>query len=209
LIPAREGSNPSTPAIETCKMISFFYRLKLFSYILRGLKNVTVKLLLLTIYTYVSSIILIFLSNGFWYVLEFSSPSSAFYELYKFFKSCYDNIDDLEYSVSFRVLVAFFAPHFLYKLLLNIDWKHLLIKIAIWTIELFKKKKASGFSVSSNSNENKHSNSTLYGNNDTQLTIEEATEKVNIIKKLLIKDIEQTIDKRLNDIFFHKKNKSH
>ncbi|WP_265017754.1 hypothetical protein [Wolbachia endosymbiont (group A) of Andrena dorsata] len=45
------------------------------------------------------------------------------------------------------------------------------------------------------------------GNNERQA--QDAKRKVNMIKQLLIKDIEATIDRRLNYIFFGKRSKPH
>ncbi|WP_250296323.1 hypothetical protein [Wolbachia endosymbiont of Oedothorax gibbosus] len=60
-------------------------------------------------------------------------------------------------------------------------------------------------SGSSYSDKNNYSNNS--GNNEYHA--QDAKRKVNMIKQLLIKDIETTIDRRLNDIFFGKRSKPH
>ncbi|QOD38627.1 hypothetical protein [Candidatus Wolbachia massiliensis] len=195
-------------------MISLFYRLRLLNYILSSLKDIVVKLFLFTMYLYISSIVLMFLSNGFWYAVEFSSLKNAFYHLYQYCKWYYDNRDDLGYGVSFRMLVAFLAPHFLYKLFLSTGWKSFLKEKIIQILRfVIKRRKGGKFSSSGGSNgisynyssNNGYSSSSHYDERYSQ----DAKRKVIMIKQLLVKDIEETIDKRLHDIFFGSKSKSH
>ncbi|MBS9530399.1 hypothetical protein INQ25_03200 [Wolbachia endosymbiont of Rhagoletis cerasi] len=194
-------------------MISLFYRLRLLNYILGSLKDITVKLFLFTMYLYTSSIMLMFLTNGFWYAVEFGSLKNAFYHLFQYCKLYYENREDLGYGISIRVLVAFLTPHFLYKLFLSTGWKSFLKEKIIWILMFIitRRKKGSEFSNSSKpsgssySNKNNYSNSS--GNNERQA--QDAKRKVNMIKQLLIKDIEATIDRRLNYIFFGKRSKPH
>lgn len=107
-------------------MISLFYKLRLLNYILGSLKDIIVKLFLCTMYLYTFSIVLMFLSNGFWYAVEFCSFKNAFYHLFQYCKWYYENREDLGYGISIRVLVAFLTPHFLYKLFLSTGWKSFL-----------------------------------------------------------------------------------
>ncbi len=191
-------------------MISLFYRLRLLNYILGSLKDITVKLFLFTMYLYTFSIVLMFLSNGFWYAVEFGSSKNAFYYLFQYCKLYYENREDLGYGISIRVLVAFLTPHFPYKLFLSTGWKSFLkekiIRILMFIITRRKKGSSSSKpSGSSYSDKNNYSNNS--GNNERQA--QDAKRKVNMIKQLLIKDIEATIDRRLNDIFFGKRSKPH
>ncbi|MDD9335907.1 MAG: hypothetical protein PV345_00740 [Wolbachia sp.] len=135
-----------------------------------------------------SSIMLMFLGNGFWYAVEFSSPSNAFYELYSFFRLCYDNRDTLGYGVSIRILVAFFTPHFLFKLFLSTNWKPFLKQKAIKIIRAMRIKKKSDFNNSSHGKQ-------IYSTYDVE-------DQINIIKEMLVQDIEEAIDKRLRDMLF-------
>ncbi len=191
-------------------MISLFYKLRLFNYILSSLKDIAVKLFLLTGYFYMSSIILMFFSNGFQYVTEFGSFKSAFYYLYQYLKWYWENKDDLDYGVSIRILVAFFIPYLLYKLFLSINWRPFVRHIITQVLRLMRRKKSNELNKASSngySNRTNYVNNTSYGydhNSD-----QDAKKKVDMIKQLLMKDIEQTIDKRLHNIFFGKKNKSH
>ncbi|MGL9731433.1 MAG: hypothetical protein ACR5KX_01165 [Wolbachia sp.] len=191
-------------------MISLFYRLRLLSYILGNLKDIVVKLFLLIIYLYASSVTFMFLSNGFWYAVEFGSFKNAFNHLFEYCKWYYDNKDDLGYGVYFRILVAFLAPHFLYKLLLSVGWKSFL-KERIMQILKFMIKGKSGSKANGNSynysSENSYSSSSHYGYNDERHAQERR--KVAMIRQLLVKDIEETIDKRLNHIFFGGRSKFH
>ncbi len=188
-------------------MISLFYKLRLLNYILGSLKDIIVKLFLFTMYLYTFSIVLMFLSNGFWYAVEFCSFKNAFYRLFQYCKWYYENREDLGYGISIRILVAFLTPHFLYKLSLGTGWKSFL-KEKIIQILNTRRKKGSEFSNtsgSSYSDKNNYSNNS--GNNERQA--QDAKRKVNMIKQLLIKDIEATIDRRLNYIFFGKRSKPH
>ncbi len=191
-------------------MISLFYRLRLLNYILGSLKDITVKLFLFTMYLYTSSIMLMFLTNGFWYAVEFGSLKNAFYHLFQYCKLYYENREDLGYGISIRVLVAFLTPHFLYKLFLSTGWKSFL-KEKIIQILNTRRKKGSEFSNSSKPSGSSYSDKNNYSNNsgNNERQAQDAKRKVNMIKQLLIKDIEATIDRRLNYIFFGKRSKPH
>ncbi len=194
-------------------MISLFYRLRLLNYILGSLKDITVKLFLFTMYLYTSSIMLMFLTNGFWYAVEFGSLKNAFYHLFQYCKLYYENREDLGYGISIRVLVAFLTPHFLYKLFLSTGWKSFLKEKIIWILMFIitRRKKGSEFSNSSKPSGSSYSNKNNYSNNsgNSERQAQDAKRKINIIKQLLIKDIEATIDRRLNYIFFGKRSKPH
>ncbi|MCA4774875.1 hypothetical protein IHO40_01730 [Wolbachia endosymbiont of Mansonella ozzardi] len=191
-------------------MMSLFYGLRLLSYILGNLKDIVVKLFLIIIYLYASSVTFMFLSNGFWYAVEFGSFKNAFNHLFECCKWYYDNKDDLNYGVYFRILVAFLAPHFLYRLLLSAGWKSFLkeriTQILRFMIKGKRSSKANG-SGYNYSSKNSYSSSNHYGYNDERHAQERR--KVAVIRQLLVKDIEETIDKRLNDIFFGERSKSH
>lgn len=66
-----------------------------------------------------------------------------------------------------------------------------------------KKKKGSEFSNSSKPSGSSYSDKNNYSNNsgNNERQAQDAKRKVNMIKQLLIKDIEATIDRRLNYIF--------
>ncbi|MFP3024417.1 MAG: hypothetical protein ACEY3K_16665 [Wolbachia sp.] len=184
-------------------MISLFYKLRLFNYILGSLKDIVVKLFLFTLYLYTSSIMLMFLTNGFWYAVEFSSFKNAFYHLYQYLKWYYENRGDLGYGVSIRILVAFLTPHFLYKLFLSTGWKSLLKEKVIQMLRFIITRRKKG-SKPHGSNGG-YSNRNNYGNSNLQ----DAERKVNMIKQLLIQDIDEAIEKRLNDIFLGERGKPH
>ncbi len=160
-----------------------------------------------------------FLTNGFWYAVELSSFKNAFYHLYQCLKWYYENRDDLGYGVSIRMLVAFLAPHFLYRLFLSTGWKSFLKEKAIQILRfIIKGKKDNRASHSSKPNgssygyshKNGYSSGSGYNySNNNEHHAQDAKQKVNMIKQLLIKDIEETIDKRLHDIFFGERSKSH
>ncbi|MGL9717387.1 MAG: hypothetical protein ACR5K9_01590 [Wolbachia sp.] len=193
-------------------MISLFYKLRLFNYILGSLKDIVVKLFLLTMYLYTSSIVLMFLSNGFWYAVECGSFKNAFYHLFQYCKWYYDNRDELDYGISIRMLVAFLAPHFLYKLFLSIGWKSFLKEKIIRILRfIIKGRKGSKINHNSKLNDgyrNGYSDSSHYGHKNEHYD-QDAKQKVAIIKQLLVKDIEETIDKRLRDIFLSGRSKPH
>lgn len=174
-------------------MISLFYKLKLLNYILSSFKDTVVKVLLFTAYLYLSSITLMFLSHGFQYAMEFSSPKNAFSQLYLYFKWYYNSKDHLGYGIYVRTFIAFFIPYFFYKLFLNIKWSALSVRLVKQILTLFRRK-----NVYNQFNE-------TASQNEAQDTYETETESVNAIKQLLIQDIEQVIDKRLNDIFLSKR----
>ncbi len=194
-------------------MISLFYRLRLLNYILGSLKDITVKLFLFTMYLYISSIMLMFLSNGFWYAVEFGSFKNAFYRLFQYCKWYYENREDLGYGISIRILVAFLTPHFLYKLFLSTGWKSFLKEkiVQILKFIITRRKKGSEFSNSSKPSNSSYSDKNNYSNNsgNNEHHAQDAERKVNMIKQLLVKDIEKTIDRRLHDIFFGKRSKPH
>jgi hypothetical protein len=166
-----------------------FYKLKLLSYILGNFKNTMVRLFLLIVYLYVLSITLMFLSYGFQYALEASSPVNAFYELYKYTKICYMNKNDLGYGILIRTLLALLIPIFCYRMLLRTNWKRLFRKAAVKCVRIF-----GGRRVTQSSNSG--CNMGYYYDHDYKL--------VNSIKEILMHDIEQAIDKRLHEIFFTK-----
>ncbi|MGL9759362.1 MAG: hypothetical protein ACR5LA_11670 [Wolbachia sp.] len=153
-----------------------------------------------------------FLSNGFWYAVEFGSFKNAFYHLFQYCKWYYENREDLGYGISIRILVAFLTPHFLYKLFLSTGWKSFLKQKIIQIIRFIiirRKKKSSEFSSSSGPSDDSYSNkNSSYGNNNERFA-KDVKRQINIMKQLLIKDIERTIDKRLNDIFFGGKSRPH
>nr|WP_246228167.1 hypothetical protein [Wolbachia endosymbiont of Litomosoides brasiliensis] len=157
-----------------------------------------------------------FLSNGFWYAVEFSSLKNAFYHLFQYCKWYYGSRENLGYGVSFRMLVALLAPHFFYRLFLTTGWKSFLKEKMIQMLKFMitgkrsdgvshrNKLSASSYGCSSKSN---YGNNSRYSCNDEHHSQDEKR-KVNMIKQLLVKDIEEAIDKRLHDIFFSKKGKS-
>ncbi|QMV46230.1 hypothetical protein HC358_04150 [Wolbachia pipientis] len=191
-------------------MISLFYKLRLFNYILGSLKDIVVKLFLCTMYLYTFSIVLMFLSNGFWYAVEFCSFKNAFYHLFQYCKWYYENREDLGYGISIRILVAFLTPHFLYKLFLSAGWKSFLKEkiVQILKFIITRRKKGNESSNSSKPSGSSYSDKNNYSNN-SEHHAQDAKRKVNMIKQLLIKDIEETIDRRLHDIFFGKRSKPH
>lgn len=128
-------------------MISLFYKLRLLNYILGSLKDIIVKLFLFTMYLYTFSIVLMFLSNGFWYAVEFCSFKNAFYRLFQYCKWYYENREDLGYGISIRILVAFLTPHFLYKLLLGTGWKSFLKEKIIQILNTRRKRVVSSVTV--------------------------------------------------------------
>ncbi len=191
-------------------MISLFYKLRLLNYILGSLKDIIVRLFLFTMYLYTSSIVLMFLSNGFWYAVEFGSFKNAFYHLFQYCRWYYENREDLGYGISIRILVAFLTPHFLYKLFLSTGWKSFLKEkiVQILKFIITRRKKGNESSNSSKPSGSSYSDKNNYSNN-SEHHAQDAKRKVNMIKQLLIKDIEETIDRRLHDIFFGKRSKPH
>ncbi|MDE5060644.1 hypothetical protein OZD67_00535 [Wolbachia endosymbiont of Drosophila nikananu] len=161
-------------------------------------------------YLYTSSIMLMFLSNGFWYAVEFGSFKNAFYHLFQYCKWYYENREDLGYGISIRILVAFLTPHFLYKLFLSTGWKSFLKEkiVQILKFIITRRKKGNESSNSSKPSGSSYSDKKNYSNN-SEHHAQDAKRKVNMIKQLLIKDIEETIDRRLHDIFFGKRSKPH
>lgn len=145
-----------------------------------------------------------FLSHGFSYAVEFSSPGNTFSQLYLYLKWCYDHRNNLDYGISFRILVAIFTPNFLYKLLLNANWRPLFRKAIIRTVKFFKRK----------NNENTHQENTsykiedIYERNTVEHDYEHDVKLVNNLKCFLIQDIEKVIDKRLYDIFLARRKKN-
>lgn len=194
-------------------MISLFYKLRLFNYILGSLKDIVVKLFLCTMYLYTFSIVLMFLSNGFWYAVGFGSFKNAFYHLFQYCKWYYENREDLGYGISIRILVAFLTPHFLYKLFLSTGWKSFLKEkiVQILKFIITRRKKGSEFSNSSKPSNSSYSNKNDYSNKsgNNERYAQDVKRKVNMIKQLLIKDIEETIDRRLHDVFLGKRSKHH
>lgn len=77
-------------------------------------------------------------------------------------------------------------------------------------LRLMRRKKSNELNKASS---NGYSNRTHYVNSTSDgydhSSDQDAKKKVDMIKQLLMKDIEETIDKRLHNIFFGKKNKSH
>ncbi|WP_246168628.1 hypothetical protein [Wolbachia endosymbiont of Ctenocephalides felis wCfeT] len=169
------------------------------------------KVFRLTVYFYASSITLMLLSHGFWYAVESSSLSSAFYHLYQYLKWYYENRNDLGYGISIRILVAFFTPHLLYKFLLSLNLKSFLAN----KIMQFVRKRKGG--ESSNSSPKVYFTNNGYGGK-----VQSAQQKVDLIKHLLMKDmtqiigsgpqliqIDRAIENRLYAIFFGKSDKPH
>ncbi|QKX02258.1 hypothetical protein GOY12_01615 [Wolbachia endosymbiont of Dirofilaria (Dirofilaria) immitis] len=183
-------------------MISLFYKLRLLSYILSNLKDITAKLFFFIIYLYISSIVLMFLSSGFWYTVKCGSFKSAFYYLLQYYKWYSRNRGNLSYGIYFRMLVAFLAPHFFYKLFLNIGRKLFLKKKVKQILRFVIEGKRS-----SKVNDSVYSSKSHCSYNDEDHVQEK--QKVAMIRQLLVEDIEKTIDKRLNDIFFSERGKSH
>lgn len=205
-------------------MLSLFYRLKLLNYVLSNLKELAVKLFLLVAYLYTSSIILMFLSNGFWYAVEFCSLKNAFYHLYQYLKWYYDNINDLGYGISFRIIVAFVTPNLVYKSFCGVDSQSPFLK-KLWKIFGFLSRKKGKEVPSANKSNFYNPNSEVFLSTDNDYyneTQDPNYEKVCKIKYLLMRDIVQAvgqipelskIDKtiaiRLYKIFLSNKDKSH
>ncbi|MDG7056207.1 MAG: hypothetical protein LKM44_01820 [Wolbachia endosymbiont of Meromenopon meropis] len=195
------------------KMISFFYRLRLLNGILCSLKDIIVRLFFLMLYLYISSVTLIFLNNGFEYAVKFSSFKKAFNHLFEYCKWYFYNKDVVTCEVYFKILVALFVPHFLYRLFFSISWKHFLKKKIAQIFKLMIRKREGRFKIDINShnncrNENSYSSEDYYNCNNAQRYAQEK-QKVIMIRKLLLKDIEEVVDKRLNDIFFGERGSSH
>lgn len=173
------------------------------NYILGSFKDIFVKLFFITIYLYAFSIVLMCLSHGLHYAVEFSSPRNAFSQLYLYFKWCYDNKDNLDYGMSIRILVALFTPNFLYKLLCSIKWKYLIEKAIIKIKQCLN---------------TKCSNKDIYANNKAGIYADDSGKKersyedtvrlMNHLKQFLVQDIEQAIDKRLYEIFLASRKKN-
>ncbi|WP_246214407.1 hypothetical protein [Wolbachia endosymbiont of Dirofilaria (Dirofilaria) immitis] len=100
------------------------------------------------------------------------------------------------------MLVAFLAPHFFYKLFLNIGRKLFLKKKVKQILRFVIEGKRS-----SKVNDSVYSSKSHCSYNDEDHVQEK--QKVAMIRQLLVEDIEKTIDKRLNDIFFSERGKSH
>ncbi|WP_148115231.1 hypothetical protein [Wolbachia pipientis] len=130
---------------------------------------------------------LIFLSYGFQYTMETISPLRAFSELYTYIKMCYNHRSNLGYGILIRTLLALLIPNLCYRTLLNIQWKLLIRKVMVKCIRTVRKE-----------------NKTLYSK-ENYVEYEHDMKLVNMIKHLLMRDIEQTIEKRLHDIFLSKK----
>ncbi|WP_425386275.1 hypothetical protein [Wolbachia endosymbiont (group A) of Barypeithes pellucidus] len=109
--------------------------------------------------------------------------------------------------------MAFLTPHFLYKLFLSTGWKSFLKEkiVQILKFIITRRKKGSEFSNSSKPSSSSYSDKNNYSNNsgNNEHHAQDAKRKVNMIKQLLVKDIEKTIDRRLHDIFFGKRSKPH
>ncbi|MGL9681669.1 MAG: hypothetical protein ACR5K2_01500 [Wolbachia sp.] len=122
--------------------------------------------------------------------------------MFEYCKWYYDNKNDLGYGVYFRILVASLAPHFLYKLLLNIGWKSFLKERIMQILKfMIKVKRGNKVNYSSKANgssynyssKNSYSSRSHYGYNDGRHAQERR--KVAMIRQLLIKNIEETIEK--------------
>ncbi len=165
-----------------------FYKLRLLSYIFGSFKNTTLRLLLCMIYLYAVSIVLIFLSDGFQYAMEASSPIRAFHELYKYIKMCYANRGNLGYGIPIRTLLALLIPNLFYKIFVGTNWRRLFKKAVIKCTKVVWRREDKKFY-------NSDCNIVYNSGHDYDEKL------VNIVKELLMHDIEQTIDKRLHEVF--------
>ncbi len=162
-----------------------FYKLRLLSYIFGNLKNTTLRLLLFMVYLYAVSIVLVFLSDGFQYAIEASAPMRAFHELYKYIKMCYANRGNLGYGIPIRTLLALLIPNLCYRMFVGINLSKLFKETVIKCVKIVRRR------------ENKK-----FHNSDYNIGYDDRNEElVNVLKELLMHDIEQTIDKRLHEVF--------
>lgn len=197
-------------------MFSFFYKLKLLNYILGNLKELAVKVFLLVAYLYASSIVLMFLSRGFQYAVEFCSFQSAFNHLYHYLKWYYNNRSDLGYGISFRIIVAFVIPNLIYKSLCGANLQPFFAKKALKILKFFYRKKGGEMQ-----SKNKLNTYGYNGGNPYDDVPDSKHEKVYKIKAILMHDItqitgqipelekiDQVLGRRLHQIFLSGSNKS-
>lgn len=165
-----------------------------------------------------------FLSNGFWYAVEFCSLKNAFYHLYQYLKWYYDNINDLGYGISFRIIVAFVTPNLVYKSFCGVGLQSPLLK-KVWKIFGFLSRKKNKEVPSTNKSNFYDHNSKAFlspGNDYYKGKQDSHYEKVCKIKYLLMRDIVQAVGQipelskidqaiaiRLYRIFLSNKDKSH
>ena len=114
------------------------------------------------------------------HITEFVYPSKTFSQLYLYSKWYYNNKSNLGYGIYLRVLLAFSTPYLLRKLLLNSNKQHILKRIKSKIMSFFNGRNNSVASLN---------------HNKTDL------QSINFIKQLLVQDIEQVIDIRLNYTF--------
>ncbi|WP_339045537.1 hypothetical protein [Candidatus Mesenet endosymbiont of Agriotes lineatus] len=175
----------------------FFYRLRILSYVLANVKNLIVRVFLLSIYAYACGVILLFLSGD--PNIPLGSAKYILYYLYKYMKLCYYNWDNLSYGLVIRLIVSLILPYFIYKTLTSVKWKYFFRRLIIRIIAVIRKKRES--TLKENQSEK--------GTQTEKGTQNNYQDKVNAIKNILMHDIEKTIDKRLYDIFIAKRKPEH
>lgn len=173
-------------------MVSFLYKLRLISYIIGSFKDIIVKLFFLTIYLYTVSIVLMLLTHGFSHEVEFGLRSALF-RLYEYFKWLYNNKDNIDWGIYFRTFVAFFLPNFFYKFL-NSSLIPITKRWIARKLKSFMGRKDRNEGEDNSNKKQSHG----YGRD---------VEAVNLIKRVLMKDIERIIDKRLFEIFLARRGK--
>ena len=167
----------------------FFYRYMLFSFILRNIKNIFVKLSFLLVFLYFSSFIFIAMKEGISVAFAYKDPKNVAIYVYKYLKWCYYNPELVTYSIIFKTCVSLGITFFAYLKISKINWNNFSKSLCKYVSSIFKKDTYNTQNLENNSNSNNY--------NTTQI---DYREEIYNIKKDAMMSIEKSINKMISEI---------
>ncbi|WP_230957207.1 hypothetical protein [Ehrlichia ruminantium] len=95
----------------------------LFSFILRNIKNVFLKLVYFTVFFYCVSFVFIAMKDGISVAFAYKNPKNIANYAYTYLKWCYYNHNSLTYSTFFKMGVSLILPFWLYIKISKMNWR--------------------------------------------------------------------------------------
>ncbi|MGN7618864.1 MAG: hypothetical protein ACTJLM_02715 [Ehrlichia sp.] len=158
----------------------------LFSFILRNIKNIFIRLSFIILFLYISSFMFISMREGISVAFSCKDPRNVAIYIYKYLRWCYYNTDLITYSVVFKIGISLIVPFYLYLKISKIDWCSFSKSLCEYTSSVFRK--------------NNHNAKNL-GNNINVIK-DDYCEKIYNIKKEAMITIEKSINKMISEILY-------
>ena len=165
----------------------FFYRYMLFSFILRNIKNVFIRLCFLAVFLYFSSFIFIAMKEGISVAFAYKDPKNVAIYIYKYLKWCYYNPDLVTYSIIFKTCISLGIPFWICLKISKFNWNNFSKSLSKYVFSIFKK--------------NTYNTENLENNTGNHNVIQhDYREEIYNIKKDAMMNIEKSVNKMISEI---------